>query len=84
MKPKPFVFTLMGAIALVIALTIPRESTGQSQSDEAALAQALTDVAAQQQAISDNQAKMEEKIAVIAEDVRVARIFASRAGGKTK
>ena len=48
MKPKPFAYTLLGAIALVTALTLPRESTGQADQAEALIAQALADVAAQQ------------------------------------
>jgi hypothetical protein len=84
MKPKPFAFTLLGAIALLAAVVLPRESTGQSQSDEAAITQALADVAAQQQVIAENQAKIDEKIAAIAEDVRLARLFAARSGGRGK
>ena len=38
----------------------------------------------QQALIVESQTKIDEKIAVIAEDVRVARIFVARGGGKAK
>lgn len=41
---------------------------------------ALKEIQAQQLQIADNQAKIEAKMATIAEAVRVARIYASRAG----
>jgi hypothetical protein len=85
MKPKPIALTLLGAIALFASLALPRESVGQAAAnDEAQIAQALADVAAQQTVISENQTKIDEKVAAVAEEIRVARIFAGRTGGKTK
>jgi hypothetical protein len=85
MKPKPIALTLLGAIALFAAFALPRESVGQAAAaDEPQIAQALADVTAQQTVIAENQAKIDEKVAAIAEEVRVARIFAGRTGGKTK
>ena len=40
------------------------------------------EVQAQQVAIAENQAKIDAKLATIAESVRVARIFATRGGRK--
>ena len=40
------------------------------------------EVQAQQAAIAENQAKMDAKLATIAESLRVARIYATRGGGK--
>ena len=46
---------------------------------------AVVNVLKQQQAeISDNQSKLDAKIAEVGESIRVARIFMSRAGGKHK
>ena len=85
MKPKPIALTLLGAIALFAGLALPRESVGQAATtDDPQLAQALVEVAAQQTVIAENQTKIDEKVAAIAEEVRVARIFAGRTGGKTK
>jgi hypothetical protein len=85
MKPKPIALTILGAIALFAGLALPRESVGQAAAnEEAQVAQALLDVAAQQTVILENQAKIDEKVAAVAEEIRVARIFAGRTGGKTK
>ncbi len=41
---------------------------------------AIKELQAQQTAIADSQAKIEEKLALVAEAVRVARIYSSRSG----
>ena len=85
MKKPPILLALMGAAALAGALLLPQPSSGQSPAaGDAALAQLLTEIAAQQAVILENHAKIDEKIAAIGEDVRVARIFVSRGGGKAK
>jgi hypothetical protein len=85
MKPKPIALTLLGAIALFAGLALPRESVGQAAAgEEAQVAEALAAVAAQQVIIAENQARIDEKVAAVAEEIRVARIFAGRTGGKTK
>ena len=84
MKPKPITLTLLGAVALFAGLSIPRESVGQAANEEAQIAQAIAEVAAQQTIIAENQAKIDEKVAAVAEEIRVARIFAGRTGGKAK
>ena len=85
MKKPPILLALTGAVALAGALLLPHPSSGQSPvAGDAALAQLLTEVAAQQTVILENHAKIDEKIAAIGEDVRVARIFVGRGGGKAK
>ena len=85
MKKPPIYLALTGAAALAGALLLPQPSSGQAPATgDAALAQLLTEVAAQQTAILENHAKLDEKIAAIGEDVRIARIFVGRGGGKTK
>lgn len=44
----------------------------------------LAEIVAQQKTIAENQVKMDEKMALIQEDIRLARAFASRGGGKTR
>ncbi len=85
MKKPSILLALTGAVALCGALLLPQPSSGQSPAaGDAALTQLLTEITAQQATILDNHAKIDEKIAAIAEDVRVARIFVGRGGGKTK
>ena len=85
MKRSPFLLALTGAVALLGALLIPQPSSGQAPvAGDAAIAQLITEVATQQAAILENHAKIDEKLAVIGENVRVARIFVSRGGGKAQ
>ncbi len=80
MKTKP-ILSLLGAAALAVGLAAPNRSSGQAGRDDAALSALLTEISAQQNAIAENQIKIDEKFASIAENVRVARIFVSRGGG---
>lgn len=84
MNAKTFFVPALGISALAAVLLAPMPSQGQAGADDAALAVAINDVAAQQAAIIDNQTKIDAKLATIGESVRVARIFVSRGGGKTK
>jgi hypothetical protein len=84
MKAKPLSALAGVLVALAFGLTLPERTSGQAGSDEAALAALVTEIVAQQTQIADNQAKIDERIATIAEDVRVARIFVARGGGKAK
>ena len=85
MKRPPMLLALTGAAALAGALLLPQPSSGQSPPNgDAALTQLLTEFATQQATIADNHTKIDEKLAAIAEDVRLARIFVGRGGGKTK
>jgi len=70
-------FILLGAFALVAA-----SMAGQSPvPDENPQVQALMkQVHAQQIQLADNQAKIDEKLATLAETIRLARIYASRGG----
>ena len=85
MKRPPMLLALTGAAALAGALLLPQPSSGQSPATgDAALAQILTEITAQQATLADNHTKIDEKLAAIAEDVRIARIFVGRGGGKAK
>ena len=75
----------MGGVAFALATAMPTSSNGQAAVVETAIPAALlTELAAQQVVIDENQTKIEEKIAKIAEDIRQARIFVSRGGGTKK
>jgi len=84
MKMKPLSALAAALVALALGLTLPERSSGQADNEPAAIAALITEITAQQALITENQAKMDERIAVIAEDVRVARIFVARGGGKAR
>ena len=84
MNAKTFFVPALGLSALAAILLAPMPSKGEVGADDPAFAALLTEVAAQQAVIADNQAKIDAKLATIGESVRVARIFVSRGGGKAK
>ena len=84
MNAKTFFVPALGISALAAILLAPMPSKGEATAEDAAVAALLNDVAGQQAAIFENQAKIDAKLATIGESVRVARIFISRGGGKTK
>ena len=81
MKAKPLFVTALGVAAIALAF-VPNQSNGQAETEEATIASLLTELSAQQAAIGQNQDKIETQLAVIAEDIRIARIFVGRGGGK--
>jgi septal ring factor EnvC (AmiA/AmiB activator) len=60
-------------LASAIAQTSPQEETDQINA-------LIKEVQAQQTEIAENQAKIEEKLAILSETIREARIFSSRGG----
>ncbi len=72
---------LLGGAILATAL-LPRESSAQAGADDPLLTPVITELGKQQDLIVANQVKIDEKLATIAENVRVARIFVSRGGGR--
>lgn len=80
----PFRYLLL-AVALAAAALLAQPSTAPAQAggDDPALLAALADVITQQTALHENQNKIDAQIALIAEDVRQARLFAAR-GGRPK
>jgi len=57
----------------------PAQAQTESVGDIKATADALQALQDQQKTIADNQAKIDDKLAAIAENVRQARLFSSRA-----
>lgn len=83
MKPKPALLTALAAVAFFAVLAFPRPSSGQAGANEDALVNTLlVEITAQQGVLTDNQAKIDEKVAAIAEEIRLSRIYVGRAGGK--
>lgn len=83
-KPNPILLWGIGAAAVVGAICIPAQSSGQAPGDEQAIAQLVAEIAGQQAKIAANQLATDQKLAAIEENMRLARIFVSRAGGVKK
>ena len=86
MKSQFFSAAALAALVGAVLLAFQPSTNGQAGGgvDDPALAAVLTEVAAQQAGIADNQTKIDESIAAIAEDVRQARLFVARGGGASK
>lgn len=75
--------TFVGAlICLLIFAAIV--CSGNAQDPASPISQMVNALKKQQTELTDNQNKLDEKIADLAESVRVARLYMSRAGGKHK
>lgn len=70
------------SIAIFLALTLLFFSLGAAQTsdprEEEQLLALVKEVQAQQAQIADNQAKIDSKLAEVAETIRVARIYSKR------
>ena len=76
------------AIALAAALALTASShaqapNAQAQQDQQMLA-VIRELQTQQAAIAENQAKIDAKLATVAEALRLARIYSSRGGANDK
>ena len=80
-KPKRFLLWGLGVAAVAGLLISPNTTTGQAPGDEQAMAQLIAEIAAQQAKLAENQQVIDQKIATIEENMRLARIFVSRGGG---
>ena len=73
--------TAIFSLALLVAAPAAEAPDASRQEEQQILAVAK-EVQAQQAAIAENLAKMDAKLATIAESLRIARIYATRGGGK--
>ena len=76
MKPT----LLSGFCAFIMVVSSARAQAPQQAPAQAELAALIKELRAQQAAMTANQAKINEKLASLAETIRVARIFSSRGG----
>lgn len=68
------------SLALIAVITAaPIAAQAPASKDDQELLALIKEVQAQQSQIAENQTKIEAKLAQVAETIRVARIFASRA-----
>ena len=76
MKPTLlFAFCALITLALSAPAQAPQQNPAQVE-----LAGLVKELRAQQAAMAANQAKISEKLATLAESIRVARIYSSRGG----
>lgn len=80
MKRQRLMITALGCMALLGALFFPRESAGQADLEDVQVRQLITEITAQAKLAVENQTKIDTQIAAITEEVRLARIYASRVG----
>jgi hypothetical protein len=72
----------LGAFVLLAGLVPAPPSHAQDTLESAALRALMADLKAQQAKLVDNQNQLEAAVAAIAEDLRLARIYSARGGGK--
>ena len=83
MKRLPALTVFCALFWLVAASAAPTaEAPTASQQQVQQVLAVAKEVQVQQVAIAENQAKIDAKLATIAENIRVARIYATRGGGK--
>lgn len=71
---------LVAISCLSLASLAPLRGAEPAPAQDQQVAAALKELQAQQAQIAENQAKIEAKLAAIAEAVRIAKIYSSRAG----
>jgi hypothetical protein len=87
MKTRFSLCLALASAALLGLVAVPLSSNGQAGAaagGDPATAAMVVELSAQQAQIETNQAKIDEKLALIAEDVRQARLFVARGGGSPK
>jgi hypothetical protein len=75
---KQFIAVIMFAGALLTISSTSAQAPAPAQKDEQTLLALVKEVQQQQLEIAANQAKLESKLADLAEAVRIARIYSSR------
>ncbi|HWM25523.1 MAG TPA: hypothetical protein VNP98_11925 [Chthoniobacterales bacterium] len=73
---------LTAFFSFVLLMAVPAADAPNASQPEQQILAATKEVQNQQAAIAENQTKIDAKVATIAEILRVARIYASKAGGK--
>lgn len=78
MNSKSLLAVALAGAALASALLVPSRSNGQAAGDDPMVAALVNEVTVQQATLADNQAKIDAKLAAIAENIRLARIYVGR------
>ena len=69
---------LLAVGTFAVSLALPQKSTADAASDAVLAAQIVADLQKQQVTLTENQKKIDDKISVIAEELRLARAFSGR------
>ena len=77
-KMKHFALLIFLAVAAFLFAPAIAQTPTQQETDQ--INALIKEVQAQQTEIAENQARIEEKLAVLSETIREARIFSSRGG----
>ena len=80
MKRLPTLSAVCSLFLLVGTSAAQAPNVNQQQAD--LVLSVVREVQAQQAILADNQTKIDAKLAAIAEQLRVARIYSTRSGGK--
>jgi aspartokinase-like uncharacterized kinase len=80
----PRLLLAIAAGVVLAALFAPQDSTGQTAAPDAQTAALIQEIRAQQKTLTENQAAIDQKIADLAEQLRMAKIFVSRTGKGSK
>jgi hypothetical protein len=84
MKSKPIVAGVLAVASALGWLAASNQSSAQTDNQNQALNTLFAEVAAQQIVISENHTKIDDKLAAVAEEIRLARIYSGRGGGGGK
>lgn len=82
MKLPSLPVLVLGAFVLLVWLVPAPPSHAQDPLDSAALRALVADLKAQEAKLVDNQNQLEAAVVAIAEEMRLARIYSARGGGK--
>lgn len=83
-KPNKLLLAGLGAVAIAGAALSPQQGIAQDANEQQQIAQIVAEIAKQQTQIVANQKLIDEKIAAVTENLRLAKIFVSRGGGASK
>jgi hypothetical protein len=78
MNPKSLFVPTLAVAGLAAAFLAPMRSSGQAGGEDAAVTALLNDITAQQAVLEENQTQIDIRLADVTENVRLARITASR------
>jgi len=79
-QPNSILLRVALSAAILGATCFPAPSHGQNPGDEVEIARLVAEIAAQQAKLVANQQAIDQKLAGIEENLRLARIFVSRGG----
>jgi septal ring factor EnvC (AmiA/AmiB activator) len=71
---------LLTILLIALAAAVPLAAQAPDKKDEQELAALAKEIATQQAEIADNQSKIDSKLVELQETIRVARLFAGKAG----